>query len=132
LQLNCNNKMKRRNTSAKQAVFEILSASRSALSQEDIEQEVKGAMNRVTVYRVLNSFCEDGYIHKILSDDGKHYFAFCRGCKEKKHRHDHVHFRCLNCHRLECMKEELKVKLPKGYKLKTANFLMTGYCRKCS
>lgn len=124
--------MKRRNTPAKQAVLDILKLSERALSQEDVEKEVKGTMDRVTVYRVLNSFCEDGYVHKILSDDGKHYFAICLNCKETKHCHNHFHFRCLKCQKVECLKEEVKVKLPEGYQLENANCLVTGYCADCN
>lgn len=124
--------MKRRNTPSKQAVLNILTASKTALSQEDIEQEVKGTMDRVTVYRVLNSFCEDGYVHRILSDDGKHYFAICLNCKEHQHKHDHFHFRCLKCQKVECLKEEVQVKIPEGYLLQNVNCLLTGYCRNCA
>ncbi len=124
--------MKRRNTPSKQVVLDILSSSDVALSQDDIEQEVKGSMDRVTVYRVLNSFCEDGYVHKILSDDGKYYFAICLNCQEKKHQHNHFHFRCLRCQKVECLKEEVNVKVPKGYILENVNCLLTGYCQKCS
>ena len=124
--------MVRRNTPAKQAVLDMLRTAGVALSQDDIEQKLKGAMNRVTVYRVLNSFCEDGYIHKILSDDGKYYFAICYNCKEAKHRHNHFHFRCLSCMKLECLKQQVDVKMPKGYKLENMNCLLTGYCKDCS
>ena len=124
--------MKRRNTESKQAVFDILNSSKAALSQDAIEQEVKGSMDRVTVYRVLNSFCEDGYVHKILSDDGKYYFAICLNCQEKKHQHNHFHFRCIKCQKVECLKEEVNVKLPDGYTLENVNCLLTGYCQTCS
>ena len=122
---------KRRTTPAKQEVLNILSSSKQALSQEDIVKEIKGSMDRVTVYRALNSFCEDGYVHKILSDDGKYYFAICLNCKEHKHQHDHFHFRCLSCHKVECLKEEVKVKVPDGYQLESVNCLLTGYCKNC-
>ncbi|PHN03511.1 Fur family transcriptional regulator [Flavilitoribacter nigricans] len=125
--------MKRRNTAAKQTILDILQASRSVpLSQEDIEQKVAGKMNRVTVYRVLNSFYEDGYIHKILADDGKYYFAICLNCREDDHHHDHFHFRCLNCQKVECLQEEVKVQLPGGYRQESVNCLITGYCPECA
>ena len=122
----------RRNTSSKQAILDIINSSSVALSQEDIETMVKGSMNRVTVYRVLNSFCEDGYLHKVLSDDGRYYFALCKNCGEKKHRHDHFHFRCLKCQKVECLKEKVKVSVPEGYILSDMNCMLTGYCGKCS
>lgn len=124
--------MKRRNTGSKQAIFDILNSSKVALSQDDIEHQVKGSMDRVTIYRVLNSFREDGYVHKILSDDGKCYFAICVNCEEQKHHHNHFHFRCLKCQKVECLKEEVNIKIPKGYTLENVNCLLTGYCKKCS
>ena len=124
--------VKRRNTPATKAVLNILQASKVALSQDAIEQEIKGLIDRVTVYRVLNRFCEDGYVHKILSDEGKYYFAICINCKEKRHRHNHFHFRCLKCQKVECLKEEVNVKLSKGYKLKSVNCILSGFCQYCS
>ena len=69
--------MKRRNTPAKNAILTLLNQAGTALSQDMIEEKVKGEMDRVTIYRVLNSFCEDGITHKVLADDGKYYFALC-------------------------------------------------------
>ena len=124
--------IRRRNTPAKQAVLTIFNSSAVALSQEDIEKEVKGSMDRVTVYRVLNSFCEDGLLHKILCDDGKYYFAVCINCKEKKHEHNHFHFRCVKCQKVECLKEQVKVELPQGYQLANVNCMLSGHCKQCA
>ncbi len=124
--------MKKRNTPAKQAILTILQSSKTALSQEDIEQEIKGSMDRVTVYRVLNGFCEDGYIHRIVSDNGKSYYAICRGCAEKQHHHNHFHFRCLKCQKVECLPEEVNVPIPTGYQLANVNCLLTGHCQQCA
>lgn len=63
--------MQRRNTPAKQEILLMLQDAHSALSQDMIEQQMKGTVDRVTIYRVLNSFCEDGIVHKIVSDEGK-------------------------------------------------------------
>jgi Fur family transcriptional regulator, ferric uptake regulator len=124
--------MKRRNTPAKQAVLNVLHAAKTALSQEDIAREVQGSMDRVTVYRVLNRFYEDGYVHKIVADDGKHYFAICLNCEEKQHRHNHFHFRCVKCQKIECLPEEVPIKIPAGYQLENVNCLLTGHCQNCS
>ena len=124
--------MKRRNTPAKNTILSILQSANKAVSQEDIETEVKGTMDRVTIYRVLNSFCTDGLVHKVLADDGKTYFALCRNCREHQHTHNHFHFRCLKCGNLECLKEEVEVKIPAGYKLENVNCLLAGYCFNCA
>ena len=123
--------LKRRNTPAKQAILTLLKDAGSALSQDAIEQQMKGEMDRVTIYRVLNSFCEDGIAHRITSDDGKYYFALCKNCGSEKHSHNHFHFRCISCNKVECLKEEVTVTLPRSYKLEHINCWATGYCKAC-
>jgi len=123
--------MKRRNTPAKTAVLTILQGAKSAMSQDSIEAEVRGEMDRVTVYRVLNRFCEDGITHRILADDGKYYFALCIACEGEKHNHDHFHFRCLECQKVECLTQQVTVALPKGYRQSAISSWVTGYCKNC-
>lgn len=124
--------MNRRNTPSKKAILELLQAEKTALSQDRIEAVLKGEMDRVTIYRVLNRFCEDGITHKILADDGKNYYALCRGCKEKEHDHNHFHFRCVGCGRIECMDEKVAVTLPQGYAMQNVAGWVTGNCPACS
>ncbi|ALI99347.1 Fur family transcriptional regulator [Rufibacter tibetensis] len=124
--------MKRRTTPAQQEILGMLQTSDSALSQDMIEQKMKGEADRVTIYRVLNRFCEDGLAHRIVSDDGKAYFALCRGCQQNHHTHDHFHFRCLNCQKVECLAEKVQVSLPQGYRATNVNAWVSGYCAGCS
>ncbi|MBB4806202.1 Fur family ferric uptake transcriptional regulator [Chryseobacterium defluvii] len=124
--------MAKRNTKAKQLILDSLKNTRSAISQEVLQKELGETVDRATIYRVLNSFCEDGIIHKILSDDGKYYFAVCMNCSEKAHKHNHFHFRCLQCGKIECLPNEIEVKLPEGYRSVNFNGFISGYCSGCS
>lgn len=124
--------MNRRNTPARKMILELLQQAQSALSQENIETEVKGEMDRVTIYRILNRFCEDGVAHKVLADDGKYYFALCHSCEGHNHMHDHFHFRCLGCEKVECLQERVTFTLPKGYMLQSSSSWITGYCNLCT
>lgn len=124
--------MKRRNTPVKAAILELLEESDIALSQDMIEQQLKIAADKVTIYRVLNRFCEDGITHRAVSEEGKNYYALCRSCGHEEHTHDHFHFRCLLCDRVECLRETIVVKLPKGYKGVNMNCWISGYCKNCS
>ncbi|SFB72609.1 Fur family transcriptional regulator, ferric uptake regulator [Flexibacter flexilis DSM 6793] len=36
------------------------------MSSDAIEQKIDVAIDRATIYRVLNRFCEDGLVHKII------------------------------------------------------------------
>jgi Fur family ferric uptake transcriptional regulator len=114
-------------------VFRLLEASQSALSQDILEEKIKGKMDRVTIYRVLNRFCEDGIAHKIISDEGKYYYALCRSCKKtEQHAHDHIHFRCLNCQKVECLPNTVRPRLPDGYESLYSNYWISGYCNTCA
>ncbi|RNI33256.1 transcriptional repressor [Rufibacter immobilis] len=124
--------MKRRNTPSQQAILAMLNATNSALSQDQIEQKLKGEVDRVTIYRVLNRFCEDGMAHRIVSDEGKFYFALCRTCEHHHHTHDHFHFRCLGCQRVECLPEQVSLSLPNGYQVAQVNCWVSGYCAGCN
>lgn len=97
-----------------------------------IQAEVGDAIDRATIYRVLNSFSEDGIVHQIVGDDGKQYFALCVQCERKGHQHNHFHFRCLACGTVECLEHEIDVSLPAGYVAERFNGFISGYCNKCS
>jgi Fur family ferric uptake transcriptional regulator len=108
-----------------------LKSAESALSHDMVMAEVSEGIDRATVYRVLNRFCEDGVAHRIVGDDGKQYFALCLNCEEKSHRHNHFHFRCVTCGTVECLDNEVQVSLPKGYTLERFNGLVSGVCSRC-
>lgn len=124
--------IKRRNTPAKEMVLKMLQKSDSALSQDMIEKELNGIANRVTVYRILNSFCEDGLVHKVTSEVGKNYFALCKGCEHQKHSHNHIHFQCVKCSKVECLNQKVEVILPKGYQFINMNNVVSGICNNCN
>lgn len=123
--------MKRRNTKSKLEVLNLLESSSSALSHEMITERLK-EIDRATIYRVLNRFCQDDIVHRIVGDDGKQYFALCINCNQKKHNHNHYHFRCLACKKVECLPNPVDISLPKGYVSESFNCLISGYCDKCS
>ncbi|HAS45226.1 MAG TPA: transcriptional regulator [Microscillaceae bacterium] len=126
--------MKRRNTQAKTEILEILKSAEGALSHDMIRSSISSNIDRATIYRVLNRFCEDGDVHKIVGDDGKQYFAICPNCGERKevHSHNHIHFRCLQCGKVECLERDISVSLPKGYVAKVHNLVISGFCEQCS
>ena len=123
--------MKRRNTASKQQVLNTLKSYGSAMSHDMITSEITG-FDRATIYRVLNRFCDDGIVHRIVGDDGKQYFALCINCAEKKHKHNHFHFRCTQCGKVECLQGEIKVSLPADYALHNFNGVVSGLCSRCT
>ncbi len=69
------------------------------------EDQGEGAIDRVTVYRTLNSFVEKGLAHKV--DPGDRVFRFSltdhARCAEHKHDHEHPHLVCDSCGSVRCM-----------------------------
>jgi len=123
--------MIRRNTPTKEAVLKVITETGKAMSQDAIEQAISIDINRATIYRVLNRFCEDGVLHKIVAENGKQYFALCHDCGEQ-HNHDHFHFRCTKCETIECLPVEVNITVPKGYVVENMNCVITGLCKTCS
>lgn len=124
--------MKRRTTATKEAILELLAHSTKAMSRESIEKNIQINIDRATIYRALNSFCEDGLAHRIIAEDGKQYFALCTNCEEKKHTDHHFHFRCTQCETIECLAENVNFVVPLGYDVQSVNCILTGVCKACS
>lgn len=124
--------MKRRNTPTKEAVLNLLLHSKKALSQDAIENQLEIDINRATIYRVLNRFCEDGLVHRIVAEDGKQYFAICKECDNSGIVQYHFHFRCLSCDTIECTDIPVEYSVPEGYLVQSANCILTGTCKDCS
>lgn len=124
--------MKRRNTPSKEAVLGLLTNAGKAMSRDAIEQKINVEIDRATIYRVLNRFCEDGLVHKIVAEDGKQYFAVCMKCDENSFTDNHFHFRCTNCQTLECLPEAVHFSVPSGYSVESVNCVLTGTCKDCN
>jgi Fe2+ or Zn2+ uptake regulation protein len=148
LQLSCNNnycgnfaavrsnlnflKMQKRNTKTKQWVMDVLTNSQSALCHEDIEKQLSDSIDRVTIYRILQGFCDDGKVHKITGDNGKTYYALCQSCSSGNHHDNHFHFHCLQCNTVTCIDEPVAVRKPlTGYSVTSMSCLISGYCPTC-
>jgi Fur family ferric uptake transcriptional regulator len=124
--------MKRRNTPSKEAVLDILMKAGKAMSCDAIERKIDVEIDRATIYRVLNRFCDDGLVHKIVAEDGKQYFAVCMKCEQHTFAENHFHFRCTYCNTIECLPEAVYFSVPIGYQVEGVNCILTGRCKNCS
>ncbi|MBE8719701.1 Fur family transcriptional regulator [Sphingobacterium pedocola] len=124
--------MKRRNTPSKEAILDLLAKTKKAMSQDAIEEKLTIAVDRATIYRVLNRFCDDGLVHRIVAEDGKQYFAVCMKCDETKLAANHFHFRCTRCETIECLPVPVHFAIPEGYQVENVNCVLTGVCNDCS
>jgi Fur family ferric uptake transcriptional regulator len=118
-------------TGPRAAVLAVLLASRQALSHHDIEAALKGrhAVDRVTVYRVLEWLVELGLAHRIAGDDRTWRFHASGDAG-----HPHAHFTCSQCGKTVCLDDVAvprPVKVPKGYVSREVRLNITGLCASC-
>ncbi|MFV8348032.1 Fur family transcriptional regulator [Flavobacterium sp. ZB4P13] len=124
--------MKRRNTVIQEAVLSVLTSKGRAMSQDAIVKQMEVNADRATIYRILNRFCEDEIVHKIVADDGKQYFAVCVKCDEVTVPVNHFHFRCTKCETIECLTSLVNFSVPDKYVVEKMNCVLVGICKDCS
>ena len=120
-------------TDCRKDILSMFLKSNFALSQAYLEESLPDSYDRVSIYRNLRSFEENGLIHKVLDDFGIMKYALCQSeCKEE-HHHDHVHFKCLKCGKTICLDTVNipSISLPEGFSKEEANLLVTGVCNIC-
>ena len=87
-------------------------------------------MDRVTLYRILDSLVDCGLALKAVDPRGVFRFSSASA----RHRHvDHVHFSCTGCGGVFCLKARPPAppQLPRGFRLKQVEFDLRGLCAGC-
>jgi len=125
--------MSTRTTKISTAIYELINKSHKALSHHDIQKELDGLCNRVTIYRVLEKLLENEKIHRVIDTEGISRYASCKNtCSGSKHHHNHIHFSCKNCKEVFCLEDVVPIfSLPNDYEIHEVNFTISGICAKC-
>ena len=119
-----------RATPARIRVLQLLRSTPGALSHNQIEQALgESAVDRVTLYRVLDWLVESGLAHK--NADANRVFRFSVAA-ESEHA-AHVHFRCDSCGKVFCLDQAppSPPAMPDGFSLLRADFDLHGCCANC-
>ena len=120
-------------TNCRLDVIDFFMKENSALSLGDLEHQFT-QYDRVTLYRTLNSFLDSGILHKIPNSTGTATYGLCHEtCSPQHHEHNHIHFKCNTCGRIECIKDEAvpHISVPVGYQIEVVNLIVDGTCAKC-
>jgi len=120
-------------TAMRLLVFEFLLGQSSAQSLTDMELKMDRT-DRVTLYRTIRTFEENGLVHRIEDGSGITKFALCDpGCDVDGHHDLHLHFYCIECKETHCLPKTKipEVKLPVGYKPTETQLIVKGICRNC-
>ncbi|MFN6116099.1 MAG: Fur family transcriptional regulator [Flavobacteriales bacterium] len=122
-------------TSIRKDVLDLLQRSDRALSQADVERALPDRADRVTLFRVLQSFEEAGLAHRVMDVQGVSHYATCAAsCSAHAHHDMHAHFRCTGCAGVFCLDEVTmpEVRLPAGFRLMESRLELMGLCSSCS
>ena len=114
------------------AVLAVLQSSPYALSGAEIEQRLRPASDRITLYRTLCTFEKKGLIHRVIDHSETVRYAVCPEPTEAG-ASDHVHFKCTACQHIYCLGQVAvpKVVLPGQYQAVRADYLLSGVCARC-
>ncbi len=110
-----------------------IDAYKSAMPYSAIQKAMK-SMDRVTLYRTLESLKEKGIIHKAFQENNESYYAICgKKCDVHHHAHDHVHFKCVKCEAVTCEipTQQIEILIP-NMDIKKVTVYVEGVCNLCN
>ncbi len=122
-------------TAGRMRVLEVIGNNSAPVSAQDIYTTVRrtAAINRVTVYRILDAMVERGVVER-LSGGGR---SLLYGLAPNEHHPAHPHFRCKSCGAMQCLQPgALRVDL-KGIErsfvgeVQNVEVRVDGICRLC-
>jgi len=119
-------------TAPRAAVLALLLGADRALTHHEIGAGLAArvAVDRVTVYRVLDWLVATGLAHRIAGDDRTWRF---RASLEGTHAR-HAHFTCSACGKTECL-DQVRVRaparVPAGYLPREVELTIRGLCAGC-
>jgi Fur family transcriptional regulator, ferric uptake regulator len=121
-------------TDSRVQILDLFYSNDGALAHADIEKKTGDGIDRVTIYRTLQTFEEKGIIHTIPTADNSVKYALCKEqCADGHHHDNHVHFICEDCGKTICLDDVLvpEVKLPKDFEPHQSNMVVNGVCGDC-
>ncbi len=126
---------KLRVTPFRKEVLAIFLSNEHAISAQDIE-ETLGEHDRITLYRTIKSFINNGVIHEIVMPGDIKKMALCDPvCNHDDglHEHNHIHFQCSKCEEVYCVEVSKlpEIKLP-GFQIDEVEVQAKGVCKNCN
>lgn len=121
-------------TQARIRVLATLQATALPLSHGEMEALLVGnadrAIDRVTLYRVLDALVACGLVLKAV--DARGVFRFSASAAHRQHE-NHLHFRCTDCGGVFCLPgtPPAPPALPSGFRLSAMTCDIRGVCSSC-
>jgi Fur family ferric uptake transcriptional regulator len=121
-----------RRTVPRLAVLGVLLETGKPVTHEQIKAKlVETAPNKVTIYRVLESFIEADIVHKAFLRERAWHFELADRCTASQ---CHPHFTCTSCEATYCFTDAAlpMTKSPRGFTILHQRVQLEGLCPKCS
>ena len=120
-------------TKSRAAILKVLTKADTPLSREQIARRlVRNRLNKVTIYRTLESFCRVGLVHKAFIHKRAAHFELAHLCSEIQ---CHPHFTCKSCGVTNCLiglSVPLVKGLKKGFVIHRQQVRLEGLCPQCA
>lgn len=115
-------------------LLKLFYETKNSLTVDEVVKSLSSSINKVTIYRALESFEKRGLTHRVPDKNKLSRYSLCREeCTAVSHVHNHGHFICESCDQTFCLDD---VKSPditdvKGFYVKKLKVILEGYCQKC-
>ncbi len=123
-----------RPTAMRLLVLEYLLDKERAISLTDIYEAFEKS-DRVTLYRTLKIFEDNGLVHSINDGTTTPKYALCSdACNGEHHDDAHIHFHCDKCRQTYCL-PKFRIPgfdIPEHFKKREVNLIVSGICNKCN
>ena len=121
-------------TNGRKIILDLFMYANHALTNAEIEKECKGVIDRMSIYRTLQSFLKRNIIHSIPTADDTIKYALSKVHLNKENNSlSHLHFICSKCNKTLCLDavNMPQIKLPDRFKMRDCQILMKGICAEC-
>jgi len=114
-------------------VISVLLGSDKPVTQQEIADKAGAeAPDKVTIYRILETFVKAGIVHKAFLRERTRHYELAHNCTEHQ---CHPHFTCTNCGRTVCLMQSslpmVKVS-EKGFVVHRQQVRLEGLCPGCA
>lgn len=122
-----------RATRQRVVVLRLLIDKASPLSHGEITAMLDEPLDKVTLYRTLQTLREANIVHQVQGLDG--VWRFCaHDPNSQRCPGNHPHFLCLSCGKMFCLTDQKmpRVEVPEGVTVEGKQLVVYGTCSDCA
>jgi len=125
--------VKLKRTESRKSILGVLMKAKSPRTAEEIISAIgKTKINKVTIYRTLDSMIEGGLVHRAFVSDESCHYEMADRCTEHQ---CHPHFICTDCGKTQCLTKvtvPMAKSAPAGFVIHRQQVRLEGLCPDCA